>query len=192
LILLITQTSTENTLLSPADSPDLSRRKTLAFLATSLLIGVLPRPSWAVESQQQQLQSFVAFMQLSRILTGSDDLDSDAAQHIFKLISTEPWGTQHLAQITNKLKVTPAGIVITPLEQAALLEPNHFDSGERWFINHLLTTLMTGIYYHQIGNHVVTYQHALMHTAMEGVSALHSKCAGEFGYWSSAPLGVDE
>lgn len=180
----MTLPSAKSTLLSKSDLPDLSRRSVLAFLATSLLLGVLP--ARALESQEQLL-SFVVFLRLSRILTGSDKLDPDTARRIFNLISTEPWGIQHLAQLADKLKVTPVGIVITPLQREALLDPVRFDSGERWFINHLLTTWMTGIYFHQIGNQTVTYQHALMHTAMEGVG---DKCTGEFGYWSSAPIGA--
>lgn len=169
--------------------PDLPRRRSLAFLAGSLLLCAMPLRSWAADSQQR-IQSFVVFMRLSRILTGTDDLDADFAQRIYNLIAAEPWGIEHIAQVAEKLKVASASGVITPLEQEELLAPDHFSAGERWFINHLLTTWLSGIYYHQIGDQVVTYQHALMNTALIGVRAPYGQCGGTFGYWSDAPTGV--
>ena len=171
--------------------PDLSRRRLLSMLAASLVFFTIPGRSWAIGAQQQ-LQSFVVFMKLSRTLTGAVKLDNDFGERIYHLILTEPWGMEHLTQVAEKLQVTPSSMAMLPDELKKTLYPDRFSEGERWFINHLLTTWVTGIYYHQVGNQVVTYQHALMYSALSDVSSTHGQCGGEFGYWSDAPTGISE
>lgn len=173
--------------MSEQQLPDFPKRKSLTLLTASLLFCAMPGRSWAIESQQQ-LQSFVVFINLSRILTGTDDLDLDFGKRIFTLIAAEPWGMQHLAQLAEKLQVTPSSGTMAERD----LSPDRFTSGERWFINHLLTSWVTGIYYHEVGNQVVTYQHALMYSALRDVRAVHGQCGGEFGFWSAIPAGIEE
>ncbi|GEM_PF-1875434 len=175
--------------MSTQDLPDFSRRRSLIWLTASLLYCAMPRRSWGFDAQQQ-LQLFVVFMSLSRILTGADKLDEDFGEHLYNVILAEPWGREHLTQVAEKLQITPASLTISPVELNKMLIPERFSDGERWFINHLLTTWVTGIYYHQLGNQVLTYRHALMYSALDDVSSPHGQCGGEFGYWTEAPTGI--
>lgn len=168
-----------------------SRRKVLAALAALALSPAIPRlafaaPKDAVVAVADDLDLFI---RLSAIVTGVEHLDRDTAARILELIRAEPWGKEHLAQIGAKL--LPSGKPLPPTREK-LLNPERFNEGERWFVGHLLTTWFTGVYYHQQGNHVVTYRNALMHVALEDVRPVPGHCNGNFGFWSEPPAGVTQ
>lgn len=130
-----------------------------------------------------------AFIRLSEVVTGVAQLDRDTARKILDLICAEPWGKEHLGQIAGKLMPEWSEKPL-PATRQELLNPDRFSEGERWFIGHFLTTWFTGVYYHQIGNHVVAYRDALMHVALQDVRPIPGHCDGTFGFWGEPPVGV--
>lgn len=131
-----------------------------------------------------------AFIRLSEVITGTKHLDREAATQVLAAIRAEPWGKEHLAQIAAKLMPSLSDTPL-PTDRQILLDPKRFGEGERWFIDHLLTTWFTGIYYHQSGDRVVAYKSALMHAALEDVRPIPGHCNGVFGFWSEPPKGVN-
>ena len=129
-----------------------------------------------------------AFIKLSELITGTSNIDRETAQNILTCIQNEPWGKEHLVQIAKKLLPQYATESI-PSQRSQLLDPKRFEAGERWFLGHFLTTWFTGIYYHQ-SSRVVTYEHALMFTALSDVRPLPAYCAGEFGFWARPPESI--
>jgi hypothetical protein len=165
----------------------ISRRQAMFMLAGLFAYHSLPHLAFAAtESSPRIADNLDRFIELSSAITGVQDLDKDTAQKILDLIRVEPWGKEHLSQIGEK--ILPSGNDShSPQMQ---LNPAIFTEGERWFIGHLLTTWFTGVFYHQIGNHVVTYRHALMHTAIQDVRPIPGHCDGSFGFWSKPPVGA--
>lgn len=147
-----------------------------------LVLANPPDPNHVADNLEQ-------FIALSSIVTGVENLDRDTAQKILDHIRAEPWGKEHLSQIAGKIfpSLTDAH---SATSRQALLNPEKFTDGERWFIGHLLTTWFTGVFYHQTGNHVVTYRHALMHTAIQDVRPVPGHCNGVFGFWNKPPVGA--
>ena len=66
------------------------------------------------------------------------------------------------------------------------LDPQRFDSGERWFIGHLLVTWYTGVYYHAVGNQRVGFEESLMHRALADMRTAPTICR-EAGFWAAPP-----
>lgn len=157
------------------------------MLAGLLAYQSLPRLAFATpETSISIADNLDLFIELSSAVTGVQNLDRDTAQKILDLIRVEPWGKEHLSQIGEK--IFPSGNDShSPQER---LNPASFTEGERWFIGHLLTTWFTGVFYHQIGNHVVTYRHALMHAAIQDVRPIPGHCDDSFGFWSKPPVGA--
>jgi hypothetical protein len=168
----------------------ISRRRAMFMLAGLLAYQSFPRLAFATtEAASNFANSLDRFIELSSAVTGVEKLDRDTAQKILDLIRSEPWGKEHLAQIAEKIFPSGADSNLTVSRQE-LLNPAKFTEGERWFIGHFLTTWFTGVFYHQIGNHVVSYRHALMHTAMQDVRPIPGHCDGSFGFWSKPPVGA--
>jgi hypothetical protein len=166
------------------------RRRVLGALAALAMTQCFPLLAFAASRESTAVADDLdVFIRLSSIVTGVERLDRETAKRIRELISAEPWGKEHLAQIGAKL--LPSGQPL-PATRAQLLAPERFTDGERWFIGHLLTTWFTGIYYHQRGNHVVTYRNALMHVALEDVRPVPGHCEGQFGFWSEPPAGIGQ
>lgn len=172
---------------------NLSRRRVLSSLALLTMGHLIPNLAFAdIQKNFEVTASFDVFMRLSRFITQTDQLGMETGRKIYSHILNEPWGKEHVQQIVgrwNELQAEYPSAVT--LEQ--LLATRHFQSeaakGERWFIGHLLTTWFTGIYYHQSGNHVITYQGALMHKVLEDVRPIPGSCVDPFGYWAEPPQG---
>lgn len=161
--------------------PDPNRRRVLAtLLALGLgLGGILP-----AQAAPMPLPSLADFVQLSRLLTGAAECSPLMAQPIFELLTAEPWGREHLAQLSQKwLPLAASG-------NPPSLDLTRLSPGERWFAAHWLTTWLTGIYYHQSGNRMVSYRDALMYLGLATVRPVPGFCGGEFGAWSEPPAGV--
>ena len=155
----------------------MQRRRISVALAALTVLPALPRYAAAADTVD-----FPRFVLLCRQLSGATQLDTPTAQTLYALFQNEPWGKEHLLRLTNKIPPKhPIGIA---------LDPQQFDEGERWFIGHLLITLLTGVYYHQSGNRLVTFDHALMHTELADVRPTPGHCGGAFGDWSAAPKAV--
>lgn len=169
-----------------------SRRRVLVTLLALFASQSIPRLALANpagKNSHSVANDLDVFIRLSAIVTGVSALDRDTAQKILHLIRAEPWGKEHLGQIAAKLLPEWAAQPLPDTRQE-LFEPSRFSDGERWFIGHLMTTWFTGVYYHQIGNHVVAYRDALMHVALQDVRPIPGHCDGTFGFWSEPPAGV--
>ncbi|MDD5180138.1 MAG: sugar dehydrogenase complex small subunit [Gallionellaceae bacterium] len=169
------------------------RRRLFAALGALLAYPNLSRIAFAAATGKSGVvaEDLDAFIRLSEIIAGTRQLDRDTAMQILEVIRAEPWGKEHLAQIAAKLMPSLSDSPL-PADRQALLDPKRFSDGERWFIGHLLTTWFTGIYYHQSGNHVVSYKNALMHAALEDVRPVPGHCNGVFGFWSEPPQGITQ
>lgn len=163
----------------------ITRREFVAALLALWAGSALPGISWA-QAEPAGADDLDAFLRLSAFVTGVAALDRETARQILDLIRAEPWGKEHLGQIAAKLLPSGPEAGLSGA-RGELLDPRRFTDGERWFIGHLLTTWFTGVYYHQIGNHVVAYREALMHVALQDVRPAPGHCGGEFGYWSEPP-----
>ncbi len=115
-------------------------------------------------------------------MTGYQPLNADMAKALFELISTEPWGIEHLRRVQHKLSL--AG---NPKKGLASL-----DQSERWFFGHMLTSWVTGIYYHNSGNIMVSYEHALMHASFKDIRPTPGLSSEEFGFWSKPPSSAEK
>jgi len=163
---------------------DLRRRHLLIGLAALASLPLLPGKSFAATVNTL---SFDEFYCLCVRLTGFDAPDRETMQKFYALFQQEPWGIDHLLRVRAKLHAAPPGElpdVDKPLDVAAL------DDGERWFTGHLLTTLYTGSYYHQSGNKVIAYQHALMFDALSDIRPTPGYSDRDFGFWAEQPEGV--
>lgn len=92
--------------------------------------------------------SFEAFYRLSQWLTYRESLSRDAAQRMFTVFQDEPWGKQHISRVYSKLQLA----IKQEKEKtdiSKLIGDQYFDSGESWFISHLIYTWYVGIYYHE-------------------------------------------
>lgn len=169
---------------------DISRRRVLGALAALVAGQCVSHLAFAAPKEAKTVADDLdAFIRLSAVLTGVQQLDRETAQRILDVIRAEPWGKEHLMQIGGKL--LPSGPdKPMPAMRQQLFDPKRFTDGERWFIGHLLTTWFTGVYYHQKGNQVVAYRNALMHVAIQDVRPIPGHCSGTFGFWADPPAGV--
>jgi len=119
--------------------------------------------------------SFEDFFLFSKLITGYELLDHAMAQQLYRLLTAEPWGMDHLQRLRKKLL------------QVDSQHLKSLDQGEQWFFGHLLTTWLTGIYYHSSGNHMVSYEHALMYDAFENIRPTPGFSTQEFGFWTEPP-----
>jgi hypothetical protein len=103
-------------------------------------------------------------------------LDTLMLKHIYQLIHDEPWGLSHLQRIANKLTHAQYNNNLTLLDQS-----------EHWFLGHFITTWVTGVYYHERGDVMVSYQHALMYEALKDIRPVPGFSAAKFGFWSKPP-----
>ena len=163
----------------------------LALLPAAWLL--LPRATRAALPEVRDLPSIAVadkpslqeFLRLSTILTGHGDLDPGVARRIYALILAEPHGPQHVTRVYERIRAAAAADPRKSREQ--ILAPQAFDSGERWFIGHLLVTWYTGVYYHSVGNQQVAFEAALMHRALARMRTPPSICESEPGFWAAPP-----
>lgn len=163
-----------------------SRRKALVALAALAASPLFSSRAFASSKAAAPIAAddLDAFIRLSVVVTGMQQLDRETAQKILGHLLAEPWGKEHLAQIRPKLLAADS-----PSDRTWLFDRQRFTEGEHWFIGHLLTTWFIGIYYHQI-HHAVSYRYALMYSAIEEVRPTPGYCGGNFGFWGSPPPGI--
>ncbi|MFM2407287.1 MAG: Membrane bound containing D-sorbitol dehydrogenase [Pseudomonadota bacterium] len=171
---------------------NLSRRSAIAVLAV-LTIGRFFPSVVAAEMTVGDVAGLNGFIRLSVFLTQVEQLDQETAGRIYEHILLEPWGKEHLALIEERIRILQLESSSTVTLQQ-LLANKHFNEeagkGERWFVDHLLTTWFTGIYYHQSGNYVITYRDALMHVALQNIRPIPGHCVSTFGYWTEPPVSA--
>lgn len=150
-----------------------ARRQVLKGLGALCSVPLLPSIAFATS----RTISYEEFLQLSKLLTGSSDVEHHTAATMFETFRKEPWGMEHMYRVYSKIR------------DVSELQLSKMDDGERWFTGHLLNTWITGIYYHESGNRTISYEHALMYDALTDLRPVPGYCDREFGFWSKPPLG---
>lgn len=172
---------------------DSGRRRVLGLVAALLAMQGAPTLAWAAlqdEVPRVADEDFQAFVTISVFLTGVKNLDLEIARKIYDHLRAEPWGKQHLELITVKISpLLMSESLVVPRWQ--LLHPTRFSETEHWFIQHILTTWYTGIYYFENTAQFVTYQHALMNVALQDVRPTPGVSDGNYGFWSEPPAGAE-
>jgi len=158
------------------------RRQIVQFASALMLaLPLLPQLLWAESNDTPSTPNAInTFMALSTFLTANHILDRDMAIQILQQIMQEPWGKEHLQRVLKKSQLQDRG----KFDAAKLTS---LDAGESWFTGHLLTTWVTGTYFHESGNKVISYKQALMHAAFRDIYPEPNQCASKFGYWQTPP-----
>lgn len=173
---------------------DTGRRRVFGILAAMMAMQGTARLAWADlqdDVPRVRDEDFQAFVTISVFLTGVKQLDMEIAREIFKRFQAEPWGKEHLEKITVKL--TPllmAESLVVPRWQ--LLHPTRFTETEHWFIQHILTTWYTGIYYFEDKAEFIAYKRALMNVALQDVMPTPGFSESAFGFWTQLPPGAEK
>ncbi|MBF0281508.1 MAG: hypothetical protein HQM07_02925 [Zetaproteobacteria bacterium] len=166
-----------------ASNHTVARRDVLKGIA--LLISAPMLPSWlssnVVYAEEENSLSLEKFYEFSQSLTQVQSLDRNMCEKMYQIFKKESWGMSHLQRVYRK--VVEIGTVRTD----EVL--NSLDEGEHWFLGHFLTTWITGIYYHDSGNLVVSYEHALMYASFTDLRPVPGFSARDFGFWKDAPQG---
>ncbi|MDQ6954238.1 MAG: sugar dehydrogenase complex small subunit [Mariprofundaceae bacterium] len=163
------------------------RRQLLSWLVASIaVLPLLPQLLYADVDSNNAMSTIpedekAKFMALSALLTGVTTLDENSGLKIMHKLQQEPWGEEHLHRVFQKFSIGKT-------EQPSTINGfENLDEGERWFVGHILTTWITGIYFHESGNEVMTYSHALMHSSLRDIYPEPHMCDSPFGYWQKPP-----
>lgn len=164
---------------------DQQRRKVVKGLAIAASSPVWAQfiPFFSNVAVAAEPVSLERFIKLSRRVTGFTRLDNHTSLNIMLMLHDEPWGKEHMQRLAQKVLFG---------EKSSTIDFNNLDDGERWFFQHLLTTWMTGIYFHQRGNQMISYRHALMHESLLDVRPVPGECGEAFGFWQYHPEEVEE
>jgi len=154
-----------------------NRRKLLKSLAVIMSFPLYHKLTFAATFSVSI--SFEVFVEYIEKIFNIDHLNADMSKRIYHLTQDEPWGMNHLQRVVEKSREVSDTPVLTRL-----------DEGEHWFLGHLLTTWMTGIYYHESSNVVVSYEHALMHEALASIRPIPGLSTEKFGFWHQPPKSV--
>ena len=170
-------------------NPD--RRQLLVMLAAlTVSLPAIPGFLWATAAANDKdaspcingsEEALDVFMELSHRLTSSSELDRETGQQILQQMNSEPWGPEHMQRVLDKIDAGGNKKDITEIFAT-------FDDAELWFAGHLITTWVTGMYFHESRNMVISYDHALMFSAFRDIYPQPNHCNSEFAYWQVAPL----
>lgn len=120
--------------------------------------------------------TFDKFVALSTLVTLQDRLDDATARRMYDVFMKEPWGTEHMAGLCDKLASVLMG------------KKQELTGGEKWFSGHLLTTWYLGVYYHESSPPLrLAYETALMFRAGDGVIPVPLVESVAFGDWAKKP-----
>ena len=154
-----------------------NRRRLLKALAVIISLPLYHKFTFATVSAS--LISYKAFAEYVEKILNFEPLNVDMTKRVYQLLQGEPWGMSHLQRVVGKSSERNKGIVLAQL-----------DEGEHWFLGHLLTTWVTGIYYHDKENVVVSYEHALMHEALKEIRPVPGLSTETFGFWHEPPAKI--
>lgn len=131
--------------------------------------------------------TFENFRDLSAIITLQDDLDTQAARGIYKVLMDEPWGPSHMTRLHTKIGAALAAhdgkSTRPPMQDASW----RFDDGEKWFAHHVLEIWYTGIYANAERPRArILYDAALMFGCAPDLPVPMVQPLG-FGNWALAP-----
>lgn len=163
----------------PLNEAGLRRRRFVSRLAAT--VASLPwLPGLASGSPKDNAALRQDFNRLLDALTGPVQLENGLKKRLWlTLVRDEPWGAENLKRVLRAMK---PGVPVMPA-------PTSLDTAGRWYLGHVLTTLVTGIYYHERGNIAVTWDGALMHQWLADIRPIPGSCHSDFGDWSRPPAG---
>jgi len=118
--------------------------------------------------------SFDVFQQYLQTFLGHA-VNADFASDLYAVLQQEAWAMSHLQRLHHKWK------------PQASIEEMQLDKGETWFLEHLLTSCLTGIYYYADDQQMLTYRHALMYEAFVDLRPIPAYSTRDFGFWQHAP-----
>lgn len=126
------------------------------------------------------------FATLCKIVTLRDDLPQESLDAMYAVFKDEPWMTEHVTGLNNKIKRKLGG---SKGKRPSMKDPAwQFSEGEKWFASHLLTTWYLGIYYHEERpTQRVLFEGALMFDALRGALPVTYLGATGFGNWAEPP-----
>ena len=167
--------------------PNLRRRQFLHVLAAVMVaLPVLPHMAWAHGAANvsitESATEFEKFMALCKQVIATDSLDEETGKNIMQVLKQEKWGADHLRRVLQKFEIAEKR-ELSPSDALASL-----NEGEQWFVGHVLTTWITGIYFHLSGNKVISYKHALMYESFRDIYPEPYLCDSHFGYWQQPPV----
>jgi len=157
----------------------MNRRHILkALFAAPFLIRFYSTPLFASEITPQKTElSLQSFYQISEQILSYEQLNVDISKSLYHIFQQEPWAQTHLQNIASKLS----------LEKQNNLSLSKLSADETWFLQHFLTTWITGIYYHTSGNKFISYKDALMHSSLQDIRPIPGLSSQDFGFWSMPP-----
>lgn len=158
------------------------RRRLLFVLLHMPLIWAF-KPAWAnaLPKGIQSKKVSPEFLDLLIRLGAPPAVAERLASRLWRLhVKDEPWGAHHLSLL---LRAWPPGRLAFP-------DVSELDPGVRWYLGHLMTTLVTGIYYHERGSKAVIWDDALMHRWLADLRPVPGRCASSFGDWSRPPMNA--
>jgi len=167
-----------------SDTIDASRRLLTKALSLALTLPLLPRLACSAAGTSRRGITLEQFRILSIYLTRYARLNPEMLRAIHTTLMHEPWGPEHLARLLHRLF---PDLPTSSKPRTQLLVPRNLDDAERWFAGHILTTWMTGIYYHETGNHTISYEHALMYESLKDIRPVPGMSDLPFGFWQDPP-----
>lgn len=120
------------------------------------------------------------------LVTCHDDLDRSVSDRLYPVFMEEPWGPKHIATAYAVIHaaVPPDGLTCEPVHRVSL------DTGEAWFVEHLVTTWYLGVYYHaERPTRRLLYEEALMFGPVADLLPIPLIEAVPYGDWSVPPAG---
>lgn len=131
---------------------------------------------------------FDVFYRFCQLVTAQVDLDLDVARSIYDLNQEEPWGIFHASSIYRKI-VSNKPVIGPAPTLPNMIENDEFSEGEEWYLTHLMTTWLMGIYYHESKTEPVrvSFNAPLMRQVVADFIPVPG--ASEFapGYWAHNP-----
>lgn len=157
------------------------RRGFIKALAIIGLTAFLPKIALS-KSEKSELININQFAVLCALLCNYNKIDQSFVASLYKIVQQEPWGAEHATWIYEKI----FNVAQNLSDRSKIFDKSVFTEGENWFVSHLLTTIFTGIYYHD-RSRVISYDKALMHDAFNSIRPTPGRCGGPFGFWSDIP-----
>ena len=148
---------------------------------------VLNLPDFSPDAPlEATVELFEAF---STLVTLQADLNNETVNKMYEVIADEPWGKEHLVDAYRAIRIALDAEGSKP-DVYPNNQPNiTLTDGERWFIDHILTTWYLGIYYHQERpTQRIAYENALMFTTIRDLVPIPYIDAVGFGGWTDKPV----
>lgn len=177
--------------ISKNDESSISRRQVIGFSLSGFLLTNAP-VAFATTPLASELEISDVFLRLAQSLTGSEELTSNFTAQFLPYFLDEPWGEKHIRTAFQIIDDNAPPALQGPGGVVELLSEEAFPAGEKWFLNHLATTLYTGVYYHERIRPVqVTTSGALVWDIVDDLVTRPGQAGLVPGYWAEPPIGAE-